>query len=85
MEKISLQDIYLAKCFRKITAIVFYFLLKIHCNPRKTCVFSVFLTLLSFCYVDYGEMSAFEEGKYEPFDDELRESSKDSKFHLIDK
>ena len=49
--------------------------------------FSVFLTLLSFCehYVDYGEMSAFEENEYEPFDDELRESSKDSKFHLIDK
>ena len=49
--------------------------------------FFCFVTLLFFCehYVDYGEMSAFEEEKYEPFDDELRESSKDSKFHLIDK
>ena len=53
--------------------------------PEKHVSFLFFLTLLSFCYVDYGEMSAFEEGKYEPFDDELRESSKDSKFHLIDK
>ena len=71
-----------------MTAIVFYLLRKIHCNPRKNInVFFCFVTLLFFCehYVDYGEMSAFEEGKYEPFDDELRESSKDSKFHLIDK
>ena len=49
------------------------------------CLFWFILTLLSFCDVDYGEMSAFEENEYEPFDDELRESSKDSKFHLIDK
>ena len=53
--------------------------------PEKHVSFQFFLTLLSFCDVDYGEMSAFEEKKYEPFDDELRESSKDSKFHLIDK